>query len=270
MLGIFKDLSNEDYHANAAISRSGIKMFCESPYKYWANYLNPVRPKKKTTDAMELGSAFHTYILERDKFDEHYAIEPIKVLLKEVGRDAYDLYKKECEELEKTKKIVLSQIDMSTIYNMSLSLMKHIEARALIKDAVYEESYFWGDEHSGLMVKARPDILRKNCIVDLKTCASADSYTYQKTMVNDFLHVQGAMIREGVKQLTGNDIPTVVNICIEKTYPYAIGIKIISQSALDAGHMKFKNSLLDMKNCMAENKWQSYEPEEVDLPVWSK
>jgi hypothetical protein len=82
--------------------------------------------------------------------------------------------------------------------------------------------------------------------------------------------VQGAMIREGVKQLTGNDIPTVVNICIEKTYPYAIGIKIISQSALDAGHMKFKNSLLDMKNCMAENKWQSYEPEEVDLPVWSK
>jgi hypothetical protein len=119
------------------------------------------------------------------------------------------------------------------------------------------------------MEKCRPDILRENCIVDLKTCTSADSKTYQRDMYIGDYHTQGAMIREGVKQLTGVDIPTVINICIEKTYPYAIGIKIISPSALEAGHMRFKQTLLDMKACFASNTWDSYEIEEVELPKWA-
>lgn len=267
--GIYPDLSNEDYHNDSAISRSGIKLFCESPYKYWAEYLNPARPAKKTTDAMEFGSALHAFILEHETFHKYYVIEPKKVLLKDVGRDEYEDYKLKIDLMKSDNRIVLSCQEWDLLTNMKLALQNHEQAWDLIEGAQYEQSYFWRDEHSGLMVKCRPDILRENCIIDLKTCASADSRTYQKTMYLDALHIQGAMCREGVKQLTGFDIPTVINICVEKTYPYQVAIKIISHSALEAGHMKFKQALLDMKACIADNKWSSYEPEEVDLPAWA-
>jgi exodeoxyribonuclease VIII len=266
--GIYSDLSNENYHSDAAISRSGIKLFCESPYKYWANYLNPARFAKKTTDAMEFGSAFHTMILEPKLFKEQYLVMNEKVFKKD-NPEQYEINKELEKEAEKTKKQVLSFADYCKLRDMRDALRADERASRLIEGAVFEHSYFWEDPHAGLMVKARPDILRENAIIDLKTCASADTHTYQKTMYLDGLHIQGAMVREGVKQLTGVDIPTVINICIEKTYPYQIGIKIIGQAALEAGHMKFKQALLDIKACLKENKWESYEPEEVELPAWA-
>jgi PDDEXK-like domain of unknown function (DUF3799) len=270
--GIYPDLPNEVYHADSAISRSGIKMFCESPYLYWANYLNPERPRKEfngNTQALIIGNAFHQFILEPELFKKNYMTEPERVYLNRDGREAYDAYKNHMAQLEKTKKIILSIEDMKTLLGMYKSLSEHTQACELIRESIYEHSYFWEDEHSGLMVKARPDILRHNAIIDLKTCRDANSYSFQRQMYEEGYHIQGAMIREGVKQLTGVDIPTVINICVEKTYPYQIGIKIISESALNAGHMKYKQALLDMKACFDSGIWPSYGIEEVELPKWA-
>jgi hypothetical protein len=286
-------MTNEQYHANPAISRSGIKLFNESPFKFWAHYLNPDRPEKKQTEAMQFGSAFHKFILEHDSFYQEFIIEPElqklpkcellrNIIIRDGKRDEFDRQKKAKDEVRKSNdivkeefaeiaegKIILTQDEYKQLITMRDSLRKHHQAWSLIQGAKYEESYFWQDEHSGLMVKCRPDILRENAIIDLKTCTSADSKTYQRDMYLGDYHTQGAIIREGVKQLTGVDIPTVINISIEKTYPYEIGIKIISQSALEAGHMKFKNTLLQMKECFQTNTWDSYEIEEVELPKWS-
>lgn len=287
--GIYPDLSNESYHADRAISRSGIKLFCESPYKYWAHYLNPDRPPVKQTDAMTFGSAFHTYILEPKKWDDIYIVQaglfplPKCGLLRNIGREEFEKQKEEKARFirmndrikedfvtESEGKIIISCDEHDQLEAMKQALINHPQAWSLIKDGIYEESYFWRDEHSDLMIKCRPDIIQSNCIVDLKTCASADSKSYQRDMYIGQYHTQGAMIREGIRELTGVDIPTVINICIEKTYPYQIGIKIISQSALEAGHMKFKQALLDMKAFFKSNNWPSYEAEEVELPSWGK
>lgn len=265
----YPDLSNDEYHADAAISRTGLMTFMESPYKYWANYLSDYRQQKEATTAMDFGSAFHAFILEPEKFRNQYGILPEPVLLKDVGKVVYDNYKHNIEILQNSGKKIISMKEWKTIREMREALFNHSEAWALIENAQYEQSYFWQDEHSGLMIKARPDILRNNCIIDLKTCASADSRSFQRSMMDMGYHIQGAMVREGVKQLTGVDIPDVINICVEKTYPYQVGIKIIGTQALEAGHRKFKQALLDMKKCIEENYWPSYEPEIVELPSWA-
>lgn len=281
-------MSNEDYHANPAISRSGIMLFMESPYKYWANYLNPNRPKKESTKAMDFGSAFHMYILENEKFCDEYIIEPQlikspkRVLLKDVGRTAYDAYKAEKAKIdylnenhlerfaEKSEgKKVISMDDQLEMANMYLALSNHHEAWPLIQDAIYEQSYFWQDKESGLMLKARPDILHANMVVDLKTCVNASSRAYQRAMVDGGYHIQGAMIREAVRVVEGHELAAVINVCIEKTYPYAIGIKIISDDALRAGHERYKEILMQMKQCFETDTWPSYEPETVELPAWA-
>lgn len=267
--GTYPDLSNEAYHADSAISRSGIMEFIESPFKYWANYINPGRPPKKQTDEMIFGSAFHTFILEPHLFYDHYAVEPERVLLKDVGRKLYDEYKKSCEELENSKRIILSNDDLIVLNNMKIALDKSPVARELISDGVYEKSFFWKDTESELMIKARPDILHRTMIGDIKTCASASSRAYIRAMVDGGYHIQGAMIRDAVRKLEGKEVNNVINICIEKKYPYAIGIKIISERALDEGERRYKRVLLDMKECFETNEWPSYEIENVELPTWA-
>ena len=286
--GIFPDLTNEQYHADPAISRSGIMLFAESPYKYWAHYLNPHRPPKESTKAMEFGSAFHKFLLEGGTFHHEYVVEPEllkspkRVLLKNVGRPAFEEYKAEkakvdfinaktledFEEQAEGKKVI-SRADENELHLMRLALSEHKDAMDLIINAKYEQSYFWQDEDSGLWLKARPDIIHSNMMVDLKTCVSASSHAYQRAMVDGGLHIQGAMCKEAVRVIEGRTIDAVINLCIEKAYPYAIGIKIISDDALRAGHERYKEILMQMKQCFETNVWPSYEPETVELPRWA-
>lgn len=283
----YPSLSNEEYHDNAAISRSGILMFSQSPYKFWAHYLNPLRPPKKSTPAMEFGTAFHTFILEPNEFDKRYILEPEylksppRVLLKNVGRPGYEAYKAEKAKIdfinERTQenflessesKVVLTRNDYELLLAMQSSITTIEGVKQLIEGALYEHSFIWEDKESGLMLKARPDILHANMIVDLKTIANASTSYYRSVMTNEMYHIQGAIIQDGIREVQGRDIPNVINICCEKDYPYQIGVKIIGEKSLDIGRTQYKNILMEMKKCFDTDVWPSYEPETVELPNW--
>jgi hypothetical protein len=268
--GIYKDLSNEDYHADkSSISRSAIMDFDKSPYTYWANHLNPNRPKKEKTAAMEIGSALHCLILEPDLFTKQYAIVPPKLLLKDAGREAYDTYKKTIEELEKSNKIILSSEDTQRLMEMQQRLTSNPKIYEILCGGEIENSFFWRDSDSGLMLKARPDILQKNMIVDLKTCSDASPHTYQTEMVKYGYHLQGAMIREAVWNLLEKRIDTVINVCVETKYPYHTSIYIIDESALDEAYKKFKNICIDIKTAKEDNIFCDYGIQTIGLPKWA-
>ena len=268
--GIYPNLSNEDYHGDkGSLSRSSIKDFARNPYYYHAMHLNPNRPKKLATNEMILGSAFHTLVLEPHLFDKEYIVEPEKVLLKNTDRKTYDDYKARCEAIEKSKLTVLTYEELTTLNAMLNALERDERVMALLNDGEIEKSFFWKDEGSGLMVKARPDILQSNMIIDLKTIADASPDSFQRDMASGWYHVQGAMIRDAVRTLEGRDVSTVINICVEKKYPYCVGIYMIEEEALDAGESKYKDLLLRMKSCIVENKFSDYEVRSIGLPRWA-
>jgi len=267
--GIYNNLSNELYHADPAISRTGIMHFLKSPFNYWANYLNPNKPTPKSKPSWKIGTAFHMMVLEPELFENTYLMKSKPVLLKDVGREKYETYKNDLKALESTDYQLIEYEDFITLRNMRVSLLNHEKAWPLIEGATYEQSYFWQDKHSGLMVKSRPDVLHSNMIVDLKTCNDASSHAYQREMLNYHYHTQGAMVRDAIYELTGETINTVINVCVETSYPFNVAIKIIDESALEVGHKKYKQALLDMKACFETNTWESYEPEIVSLPSWA-
>jgi hypothetical protein len=283
--GIYPNLSNTEYHSDPAISRSGILKFLESPYKYWAEYLNPDRPPKSQTDEMAFGSAFHKFVLEYEDFFQDYVVEPQtqrlpKVIrLKDVGRPAFDAYKAEkakieffnqtlMNEFDPAGKTVLTQKEMDLLQEMLTAINKHDQARDLIVGAKIEHSLFWRDEETGLMLKARPDIWHPNMIVDLKTCKSANTRAFLYAMIDGGYHIQAAMIQEGIYKLEGFQIQNFLNLCQEKTYPYSIGIKIIGDSFIQRGREIFRQTLGKMKSAIENNYFPDYEPETVELPAW--
>lgn len=71
-LGIFYNESNEDYHSdNGFKSSSQLKLLLEDPFKFKAKYIDKRLPKEEC-DAFDIGNAFHTSLLEPDKFESQY------------------------------------------------------------------------------------------------------------------------------------------------------------------------------------------------------
>lgn len=268
--GMYPNLPSEDYHGHKqSISRSALMDFKKNPRKYWAKHLNPDRPKEESKPSWTFGTAFHTLILEPHLFEQNYFVMPEKVLLKDVGREAYDEYKRIEQEASSTSRIVLSQCEFLRLRDMQDRVQAHPKASALISGGIFESSYFWKDVHSGLMIKSRPDILHSNIYVDLKTIDDASPQNFQREMVKYGYHIQGAMVRDGVEQLTNERISAVINICVEKTYPYSIGIYIIDEAAIDEGHMQYKQALLDLKHAIGHNEFPDYDVCTIGLPKWA-
>lgn len=267
--GIYTDLSSDDYHADKqSLSRSSLKDFKKNPYYYWAMHLSPDKPAHRQTQEMTFGSAFHTFILEPLLFDDEYAVEPEKKMLKYDGEDEYRAYKLECEELARSSKTVLSSDEMETLKAIKAAMLRDPRVMQLIEGAEIEKSFFWEDPASGLMVKARPDILHKRMIVDLKTCADASPQGFQRAMVDGWYHVQAGMIRDAIWTLEGRDIPNAICINVEKKYPYLTSITIIEESAIEVGQAHYKNILLELKSCLINNAWPDYETATIGLPKW--
>lgn len=268
--GCYRDLTNEEYHSDKSrISRSALMDFDRSPYNYWAKHINPERPLKDATSSMILGSAFHTLILEPNLFDKNYIMKPEAVLLKEVGREAYDAYKNKVNQIEFSGQIVLSHDDWNNLMSMKKKLELSERAMKLIQDSRIENSFFWKDEGSELLVKARPDILHSNIIVDLKTCSDASPRAYQLEMIKYGYHVQGAMVRDGVEICEGNRINKVINICVETKYPYNLAIYIIDETALDHAENQYKNMLINLKIAIDNNDFRDFGVQTIELPKWA-
>ena len=267
---VYTDLSSEEYHAHKeSISRSALMDFDRSPYTYWAKHLNPDRPKKDATPAMIFGSAFHSLMLEPEKFDLEYIMKPMPMLLKDVGREVYDLYKKTIEYAENCGKQVLSHDEWHNLMAMKDVIEKHSQAMHLIQDARIENSFFWRDSFSGLLLKCRPDILHDNMIVDLKTTSDASPRAFQKEMVKFGYHVQFAMIRDAVEKLEGKRIDSCIEIVIETKYPYNIAIYMIDICAINEGEIKYKNLCMDLKHARETEIYQDYGIQVIGLPAWA-
>lgn len=267
--GYIENLSNDDYHADTnSISRSAIIDFMKCPRRYWANYLNPDRPKKENKKSWEFGSAFHTLILEPRLFHQIYIVKPEPVLLKNVGREAYDDYKARLAAIETSDKILLSENDYKILSQMISAFFQNQKAYELIEKAKYETSFFWRDDESGLFVKARPDILHENMYVDIKTIGDASAHSYQREMAMFGYHIQAAMVSDGVLAVHNRKLLACINICIEKTYPYSIGIYIIDDDAIERGRADYKNVLLEIKSAIEHNTWSDYDIQTVGLPQW--
>lgn len=297
-LGIYTDLSNEQYHADTtAVSRSGLLDFMKAPARYWNNYLNPLRQPKEQTPEMMFGSAFHTLVLEPHLFDKQYCVkdmklpEPYEKPLKrdlqaqfgdKVGAEMYEEAKAKEAQYKASKdriladfsaksagKVLLTVDQMSTLQFMRDSVLAHDEAKELITGGAAEHSFFWQDPHTGVRCKTRPDYLFDNMTVDLKTTKDASEREFIKSVANYGYHLQSTMNREGIYHTGGNDIKTHTFICVEKEWPYMTAVYILDQSALDHAHEMFKNTLTEFKKCRESNVWKGYETRVISLPSWA-
>lgn len=253
------DISNEEYHASAGISRSAIREFIISPLHYWDKYINPNKPVFKTSKSFEIGTAVHAYLIERERFDASYIAMP------KFSGKGMKARKEEFIEQNKDK-IIIPQKDFDIVMAVVESVENHLTAKRLISDAIYEKSIYWIDEDTGLLCKARPDIWHSTFIADLKTtdCARANKFQYS---LSDYdYHIQAAMILDAVKAVALEEHMNYFFIAAETKRPYPTASYPLNQVSIYQGQNEYKSALHGLKECFTKNEWPGYEDQEIGLP----
>lgn len=178
--GVYVGLPAEEYHADPAVGSSGIKQLIERPYRYWYwSPLNPDRPEQPGTKPKKFGTAYHTYILEPEKFD----------------------YKIKFGINESMIPGTLGEGEFKKLQAMRARLFAKPRRAALLGEGIAEVSFFWQDKITGIMCKVRWDLFAPAWIVDLKTIASVTSRSLRYGIPDFGYDVSGAMYSIGAQEL---------------------------------------------------------------------
>ena len=268
--GIYRDISNSEYHSGEGLASSHLRELLRSPL----HYITRVNTPSKETPAMKLGTAVHCAILEPERFEIEYIEAPI---IDRRTKDGKVLW----SELEQSGRIVLSSDEYTKVTQMANAVRNHEIASKLISGGVAEQSVYWNQRVSLLDVseifcKARPDYLkplkRGYVIVDIKTTQDASISEFPKKAYYQWLyHLQAAHYLRGFEAVTGEKVIAFMYIAIESELPYAISVFKAGDDYLEAGKKKTQELYELYANCVANDSWPSYSSDiqELRLPKWA-
>lgn len=251
--GIYLGMTNEEYHADEAVGSSSIKVLIERPYRYWYARNKPPtpvlkkKPNIKESVAKKFGTAYHTLILEPEKFD--YKIK--------FGIDQSSIPK------------TLGEGEWHRMQAMQKRLFSRPQRAELLMDGFSEVSVFWQDEATGIMCKVRFDKFAPAWVVDLKTTRSVEDHALNSEMRKLHWDISGAMysigannlkkmIRNGYQmppEFTEDFINTFVNfnnqifafLVQEKDEPHMVRCKVLTPYHAACGRDDFKRGLKLLK-----------------------
>lgn len=261
----------EQYHANAAVGSSMLKVILESPKRYKAQFIDKTIESKESA-ALRFGSAIHLALLEPKAFKERYAIEP------DLRRNT-NLYKEWKQHVQEAtpNAIIVSQSEMDNLLGMIDSVLSHTDASAMLRKGVAEHSVYCdvpvevevGGEIVTVKGKARPDFLHENGdLVEVKSCRDAGFRKFRNTVWEYRYDVSAAYHRELVEMHYGRRNRNFWWIALEKEPPYEVAVYRANDMVLDRGEADFRKALWRLATCTRSGQWpgKQEQAQDIDLP----
>ena len=271
---VMQNQSAKDYHAAPGASASRLKELKRSAAHMKYAMDNPQEP----TQAMIIGSATHSAILEPDLF------------VKEWGRipegDGRSKAVKEAKA-ELITQFGVGQVLKPDVYDNILAMRDSVLDNALASDlldgADTEVSHYWGERYihgtKPLEVdcKARIDALPaessmwNHCVVDIKTTANGSPEEFRRSCFNFSYHLQAQ------HYLSATERTRFIFIVVERDAPHCVAVYELDDDALRLGREDREFLLGQWALCEAEeaaggpDAWPGFpvEVQELSLPGWA-
>jgi exodeoxyribonuclease VIII len=253
---IIDHLSNEEYHADPAVSASHLHQVARSGQHYWAKYVTKVPELPKSTAAMTMGSLVHCAVLEPDELLKRYGACPPRNT--KAGKEA-------AAEMQSNGIEPVSESDLQQAQRMASAVRRHPYAAELLSAGKPETSIWWDDPETGLRCKCRPDWINGRTCIDLKTTTDASPKGFAKSVASFRYHVQMA------HYLAAGLFDQFVFIAVEKEPPYAVACYELDADAFAEGQRLRVRDLQRIANCRAMAAWPGYgdELQTISLPGWA-
>lgn len=266
--GLHADIAEERYHGRelGVASKSALDLVHRSPAHYYAWVRGELADED--SPALAFGRAFHTALLEPEKYERRYIVEP------DFGDCRFKENKARRDDWrrEAAGKVPVEATDARRIERMVESVRRHPRARNLIAGGQPEVTVKWTDDATGLTCKGRVDYYRPDLrlIVDAKTALDASPSAFRKSCASYGYGRQEAMYRAGFAAI-GKAVEHFVFLAVEKEPPYLVGLYTLSGESVARGHESIRKDMETMAECLRTGRWPGYSDElvELELPPWA-
>lgn len=259
-------MTEKEYRAHPAISRSELFKISETPEKFKYYREHPEEP----TPSLLFGQLFHAMALQPTEVWKQFAIAPQVDGRTKAGKEALAQFKEENGD-----KTLVTYAMALKAEEMCNALYSNEFVRKLL-DGEREKAFFWNDDLTGEECKCRADVLNKigntNIIVDLKTADSAETDAFMRSAIKYGYDFQAAMYTEGVKANTKQDYEFVF-VVVEKEPPYAVNILQADKLFTLRGYDLYREYIGTYHYCKTTGNWYGYLGKEniintLGLPAW--
>jgi PDDEXK-like domain of unknown function (DUF3799) len=259
-------LSLEAYHASEGYSSSSLKAFSRTPWHALWEKTHPTEP----TAAMQRGTMLHAALLEPQLFHASYACAEMFT--------GTGMMAKNKALREANPGVTLIDHTVAELLTQGCDAVRaHKQANAILADprGVAEQSIFWRDKETGLLLKVRPDFhINHPKIVntlDVKSAEDASPYRFASQAEKLQYHVSAAMYVDGISQVYPNKEIVWQWLAVEMGTQQC-ALYTISDADLARGHDTYRKYVRSLKHCLTTGVWPGYQPDgiaqQLRLPNW--
>jgi len=266
-------LSNEErkMYRGMGLSKSSLDRINKSIDHYFMD-------QDKETPAMRVGTAFHTLILEPDKFDNEYVCGPDCDRRTSAGKKAWA-----DAENSNEKKHLLTINDWDMIHNMKESIENSRLASHLLNPnyGLAEETMMWNDSELGTLMKGRSDFrnTKEKIVIDLKSTMDATPDKLERDLWSTDLryHVQAAIYTDGARAILEDDSWEFYFIFVEKKAPFTVQTVHLPQKSIDIGRIQYRDNVISLlkwlekaSNALKNGDSSDFDEQIIELhpPAW--
>lgn len=265
--GLYLELPDNEYRDINRLSKHDSDDFAKSPYAYQMRKREGV--KREPSEAMRLGTALHTKVLQPALWDSQYAIIP-NAIKRRAGKEW------EAFQAENPGKECLKIEQYTQINAMAQALKTHKGCKDVFECTPYnlrEASLL--STINDVEIKSRADIYcpDKNIIVDVKTASDASPDAFMAQASNLGYDVQAAFYIMNAEALNLNVYEFGFYV-VETEYPYSVGCYTFSRFSdfILAGECEVKRRLSAYKEYLDsfDNPEPGWTERNLGLPAWNK
>lgn len=274
--GLYR-MTAEQYRAIDAVNWSTLKHIANSPKHYQHAVTTASAPD---TESQRAGSMFHTALLEPDTFAERYAVLPADAPRRPSAAQ-WNAKKPSPDSIAAMQWWtnwnesyggceIVQHHEWQTAYNMANAVRFDVNAGRYITQAVLiEVAVIWRDPATGLMCKARPDLVARHwdglVLLDAKSCRPADARQFGSRAAAYGYHCQLAHYRNGLAEI-GIEVSECGIISCESIAPHDVGVHWLDSETRALAHETVDGLLHRVAECTASGKWPGrYETEQTLL-----
>ncbi len=265
--GINKGISEADYHAFPAVSKSKLWAFSKNPHKWSLTKDIPMAP----TAAMNWGSLVDCLILQPHELSQCFAVSSFP-----------DFRSKEAQSWKAAQTVpVVSLADVAEAKEAADVVRQHHFARIMLDGAETQVSAVFGGIEQGtgekFLGKCRLDIVPaasgafSDWLVDLKTTQSLAKI--EKTIAEFAYHAQAAWYLDMFNAASGENRTRWGFIFQESEAPYEVAVVELDQESIAAGRQWYLHALEQWCHSHKYNSFPNPFDDEirvVGIPNWAK
>ena len=260
---VFTDMTDTQYSELTGLRASWLKtLHGATPAHLHFKIQNP----DDDSDALRIGRALHTRVLQPHRWDADWAVAPECDRRTTVGKATWSAFDTECKALGKG---VLTAGDAAAI-NGIVNSIDTTTASMVLGMCEHREIVCTG-EIGGVACKARIDACSASgMMVDIKSCLSASERAFTRSIVDYGYLLQMAFYRRLMRQCGMEHGPTVLIAC-EKSRPHAVALYALRDEDIDRMDGVIDTLVQLYAQCVESNTWPSYPRtvRELAMPEWA-